>query len=329
MRFDNTFEGVSFDDLRGQQLVGGELVDITQCPLQRHLVLADTQFRFAGEIANAMHEELDVLLKRRARRERCLVSALQAIQHQTATRCQHIAEQRHLRTAQAIENHVDATVAGVLVDLHEQVLFLGDDNLLGAQRKQVLALFGILGRGENLQAQRLAHLHEGRPRTVAGIGDQGCLPGLGPGQVDIGEIGHQQRRVMHAGFDRGEVFRVAGHGVARQHDDLAVHRVVVGAGSGKAGDLVTDLQVVDTLAYRADHARHFMTHAGWQACLGRRQVLAPERVVPADADRFNADLHLAGSRLRRGLLFDLEHLGRAKLVETDHAGHRKPRLVKL
>ncbi|MNE68042.1 hypothetical protein D3C80_1636840 [compost metagenome] len=64
-----------------------------------------------------MHVELDILLEGCTGRERCLVTALQAIQHQAATRRQHIAQQRHLRAAHTIQDHVHAAAIGVLANL--------------------------------------------------------------------------------------------------------------------------------------------------------------------------------------------------------------------
>ena len=48
---------------RQQHAVGGHLVDVTQGALQCDLVLDDAQFRLAGEVADAVHKELDVLLE--------------------------------------------------------------------------------------------------------------------------------------------------------------------------------------------------------------------------------------------------------------------------
>src|SRR3546814_294009 len=62
-----------------QHAIGGQLIDVTQCPLQSHLVLDDAQFRLAGKIADTVYKELNVLLERRAGWKRCLVTALQAI----------------------------------------------------------------------------------------------------------------------------------------------------------------------------------------------------------------------------------------------------------
>src|SRR5690349_8844974 len=61
-----------------QYAVGGQLIDVAQRALQRHLVLDNAQFRLASEVTDAVHEELDVLLERRAGREWRLVAALQA-----------------------------------------------------------------------------------------------------------------------------------------------------------------------------------------------------------------------------------------------------------
>ncbi|MNC62626.1 hypothetical protein D3C75_1126680 [compost metagenome] len=98
---------------------------------------------------------------------------------------------------------------------------------------------------------------------------------------------------------------------------------------GETGDPVADREVVDALAQRQHHAGQFVAEAGRQ--LGRRagQVLPPEHVVPADADRLDAHQHLAGGRLRARPLLEPEHFGRAELVKTNDAGHRLPRLQPL
>ncbi|MNN27615.1 hypothetical protein D3C81_1411560 [compost metagenome] len=106
--------------------------------MQCDLVLGDAQFRLAGEVADAVHEELNVFLERRAGREWRLVATLQAVQHQAAARRQHIAQQRHLRTAQTIEDHIHTAVIGDLVDPYQQIFFLGNDDFFGAQRQQIL-----------------------------------------------------------------------------------------------------------------------------------------------------------------------------------------------
>ncbi|MNP33465.1 hypothetical protein D3C76_1267060 [compost metagenome] len=130
---------------------------------------------------------------------------------------------------------------------------------------------------------------------MAGIGDQRGLPRLGPRQVDVGEISDQQRCVVHAGLDRGEHIRVAGNGRTRQHDDITIYRVIVGTGSREAGDTVAHRNVVDPFTDRSHHSGHFVADARRQACLGRRQVLAPKHVIPADTNRLDADLYLVGS----------------------------------
>ncbi|MNE24435.1 hypothetical protein D3C80_1177250 [compost metagenome] len=276
-----------------------------------------------------MDEELDILLECRTGRKWRLVAALQAVQHQAATRRQGIAQQRHLRATQAVEDHVGTTAIGVFVDLHEQILLFGDDDLIGTQRQQVITLVSGFGRGDDLQAQGLAQLHERGAGTVAGVSDQRCLAGLGPRQVDVGEVSHQQRRVVHAGLDGRENIRIAGQCGAWQYDDLAIDGILVGAFGREAGHLVAHRQIFDALTHRQHDTRHLMAQPGRQLCLRRCHVLTPEHVVPADADRFDTDLHLARCGLGRCLLFALEHLGRAKLVKTNHAGHREPRQMNL
>ncbi|MNL30347.1 hypothetical protein D3C87_1520770 [compost metagenome] len=183
---------------------------------------------------------------------------MQAVEHQAAARCKHIAKQGHLWAAESVEYHVHATVIGDLVDLHQQILFFGDDDFLGTEGQQVFPFIRRLGRGNHPHTHGFAQLDERRSGTVTGVGDQGKLPGLDPCQIGVGEIGDQQRRVMHTGFDRTEDIRVTGQRRARQHDLFAVDRIVVGAFGREAGDLVTDFQVIDTLAERRDHAGHFM-----------------------------------------------------------------------
>ncbi|MCY1441514.1 hypothetical protein D9M71_578320 [compost metagenome] len=164
---------------------------------------------------------------------------------------------------------------------------------------------------------------------MAGVGHQGELPGLDPCQVGISKIGDQQRRVMHAGFDRAQHVRVTGQRRARQDNQFSVDRIVVRALGRETGDLVTDRQVIHTLTDSRDDTGHFLAKARRQTGVGRRQVLAPERVVPADANGLDAHLHFARCRQSRRMLFAFEHLGWTKLVKTDRAGHHKPRQMNL
>ena len=83
--------------------------------------------------------------------------------------------------------------------------------------------------------------------------------------------------------------------------------------------------IIDTVTDSGDHTGHLVTEACRQTCLRRGQVLTPERVIPADADRLDTHLHFARTWLSSRMLFAFEHLGRTKLVKTDRAGHRKPR----
>ncbi|MNP43446.1 hypothetical protein D3C76_1372640 [compost metagenome] len=100
---------------------------------------------------------------------------------------------------------------------------------------------------------------------MTGVGDQGKLPGFDPRQINVAKIGNQQRRVMHAGFDRAEHVRVTRQRRARQHDQLAVDRIIVRALGRETGDLVTDRKVIDTLTDSGDDTGHFLANTGWQA----------------------------------------------------------------
>ncbi len=139
--------------------------------------------------------------------------------------------------------------------MHQQILFLGNHHLLGTQGQQALAFFGGLGCGDHLHAQGLAQLHKG----WAG------LSRFDPCQLDIGEIGNQQRRVVNTGLNRRQHIRITGQGRARHEDQFAIHRVVVGALGRKTGDLVTDRQVLHSIAERRDHTGHLMTDTSRQA----------------------------------------------------------------
>ncbi|MOA12811.1 hypothetical protein D3C78_1328320 [compost metagenome] len=186
---------------------------------------------------------------------------MQAVQHQAAARRQHIAQQRHLRTAQTIEHHVHAAVIGDFVDPHQQIFFLGDDHFLGTQRQQVFTFLLGLGRGDHSNTQGLAQLYERRSGAMTRVSHQSKLPGLDPCQIGIGEIGDQQRRVVHARFNRAKHIRITGDCRARQNDLLAVDRVVVRALGRKAGDLVTDLQVIDAITDSGDDTGHLLAKA--------------------------------------------------------------------
>jgi len=194
-----------------------------------------------------------------------------------------------------------------------------------APRDSRYSLLRRFGRGDHSHTQRFAQLHKRRAGAVAGVSHQRKLTGFDPCQIGISEVGDQQRRVMYARFDRAEHIGITGQRGARQDDRLAVHRIVVRAFRWKAGHFVADGQVVDISAHRSDHASHFMTEARRQTCLGRRQILAPQGVVPTDADCLDTHLHFARTWLSSRMLFAFEHLGRTKLVKTDRAGHRKPR----
>ena len=110
---------------------------------------------------------------------------------------------------------------------------------------------------------------------MAGVSDQGELPRFDPRQIGVGKVGDQQRRVMHAGFDRAEHIRITGQRGTRQHDRFAVDRVVVRTLGRKAGDLVTHCQIIDTVADSGDHTGHLVTKTG--------QAVAPETRPDSDA----------------------------------------------
>ena len=164
---------------------------------------------------------------------------------------------------------------------------------------------------------------------MAGISHQSGLPWLDMRQIDISKIGHQQWGVMNACFNRAQHIWITGQGQARQHNRFAIHRVFIGADRRKAGNLVAHCQIMNPLAYCRHHTGHLMTHAGRQPSVRWRQILPPEHVIPADANRFYAHLHLTGCRLRSRMLLKLEDLGWTKLMKTDRAGHFEPRLMNL
>ncbi|MNP50055.1 hypothetical protein D3C76_1442900 [compost metagenome] len=95
---------------------------------------------------------------------------------------------------------------------------------------------------------------------MTGVGNQGKLAGLDPCQIDIAKVGNQQRRVMHAGFDRAEYIRVSGQRRARQHNQLPVDRIIVWALGRETGNLVTDCQVIDTLTDSGDDTGHLLAN---------------------------------------------------------------------
>ncbi|MNC68688.1 hypothetical protein D3C75_1193170 [compost metagenome] len=71
--------------------------------------------------------------------------------------------------------------------------------------------------------------------------------------------------------------------------------MLIGTGGREAGDPVAHRNVLDPFTDRSHHPGHFVADARRQACLGRRQVLAPKHVIPTDANRLDADLYLVGS----------------------------------
>ena len=92
MRLHKLLERKHFDHQRAQNPVGRPFIDGLQRTGHGFLVLSDTQFRLAGEITDAMHKELNVFLERRAGRKWRLITALQTVKYQAATRGKHIAQ---------------------------------------------------------------------------------------------------------------------------------------------------------------------------------------------------------------------------------------------
>ena len=191
MGLNKLFKGENPNHQRPQDFICRQLIDIAQCALHGLDVLRNTQFRFAGKVADAVYVELNVFLERGTGRKRRLVAALQTVEDQAATRCQHIAQYRHLRAAQAVKYHVHAPVVRELVDLHQQVLLFGHDHLVGAQAQQIVTLLSRFGRRDHLDPQCFAHLHERGARAMAGVSDQYRLPRFDPRQLDIREVGDQ------------------------------------------------------------------------------------------------------------------------------------------
>ena len=76
MSLNNLGKGKYPRKLRHQDPIRRELVDVTQRTLHCGFVLSDAQLRLAGEVAQAMYKELNVLLERCTRREWRLIPAL-------------------------------------------------------------------------------------------------------------------------------------------------------------------------------------------------------------------------------------------------------------
>ena len=151
------------------------------------------------------------------------------------------------------------------------------------------------------------------------------LPRLQVRQVDQRQVAEQQAGVVHAGFQRTEHLGIAGQGMAGHQHQIAPGRIAVRRAGREAGDGGADLEIADAFAQGGDGAGQFEAGACRKLGLLGRQVLTPQYVFPAQADRLNAHQHLTRAGHRRRNLFVLEHIGIAELMKTDHAGHRLPR----
>ena len=92
MSVDKGLEREDFYLQRQQHPVSRQLVDLAQGTLHGLLILGDAQLRLAGEITDAVHKELNVLLKRCTGRKGSVVAPLQSLEHKAATGRQHITQ---------------------------------------------------------------------------------------------------------------------------------------------------------------------------------------------------------------------------------------------
>ncbi|CRW82442.1 Uncharacterised protein [Klebsiella pneumoniae] len=99
---------------------------------------------------------------------------------------------------------------------------------------------------------------------------------------------------------------------------------MIGGMGGETGHAGTQRQVADAGADRQHLAGQFEAETGRQRSLLRGQVLTPEHILPAHADRLDTHQDFPCGRRRGRQLFAFEDLWRAKLMKTDHSGHRKP-----
>lgn len=99
---------------------------------------------------------------------------------------------------------------------------------------------------------------------------------------------------------------------------------MIGGVGRETGHARTRRQVADAGADRQYLAGQLEAEAGRQRGLFRGQVLTPEHILPAHADRLDPHQDFPCGRRRGRQLFAFEDLWRAKLMKTDHSGHRKP-----
>ncbi len=153
------------------------------------------------------------------------------------------------------------------------------------------------------------------------LGDQHVLSRLELSQFDQSEIRHQRRRVMDAGLSCAEHLRIVHQRGLRQQNLLAIERVLVEIVRREAGNTITHRETIYIITYRQHLAGDLAAQPCRELGVTRCQVLPPKYVVPADADRFHVDKHLARARLWHVALLITQHFGWPELVETDDAGH--------
>src|SRR3989344_4410130 len=86
MRFDYVIEAVNLVDQRLEQTICRQLIDALHGFGHGNCILRDIKLFLAGEVTDAMHEELNVLLERCTSWEWRFIAALQVEQNQSTAR---------------------------------------------------------------------------------------------------------------------------------------------------------------------------------------------------------------------------------------------------
>ncbi|MCY1463149.1 hypothetical protein D9M71_810040 [compost metagenome] len=97
---------------------------------------------------------------------------------------------------------------------------------------------------------------------MPGLGDQDVLARFQTAQVNQGEIGHQQRRVVDAGLDRRQGVGIGNQAVARHQHQVAPGRILARGPGRKAGHGGTGGEVVNALANGFHDAGQLGAEAG-------------------------------------------------------------------
>ena len=132
-----------------------------------------------------------------------------------------------------------------------------------------------------------------------------------------GEVLHPHRR----GFHGRERFRI-GRDVRDGHDRLfAEHGIVIDGEPGDGGDGTGDPGGVHAGTDCFDDSRGFVAEAGGEAGLFEIVTAGVEGFGAIEADGLDADADLAGFGLAGWVIFKLQNLGAAELVEAHNLGH--------